>query len=132
MRIKPPLRKVDRWGMGHYHAPRGNRLHNGMDFAALPESEVLANYPGRVTKLGYPYSDDLSFRYVEVTMPAPTEHKLRYFYINPSVKMGDTISEGQVLGTVQDLTTRYKDIINHFHFEVKTQDGDYIDPKEYL
>ena len=134
--IKPPLRTVDNWGQGYYGAPRGSRKHKGIDFAAFPGSEILAEKYGRVSKLGYPYDDDddndgkPDFNYVEIR--DPLGNKCRYFYVLPSVKVGDMIASGQAIGTVQDLESKYEGITPHVHIEVKDKDGKFFDPSEYI
>ncbi|MCA1800695.1 MAG: hypothetical protein LC650_05325 [Actinobacteria bacterium] len=57
----------DRAGGGGYGAPRGrNRKHNGVDLLVQPGDHILSTMAGFVTKHGYCYADDLSWRYVEV------------------------------------------------------------------
>lgn len=130
IKVIPPMRKPDAYGQGHFGAPRGSRIHNGKDYHCAPGSQVCAASSGKVTKTGYPYADDLSFRYVEVTDKAG--YKCRYFYVEPSLEVGDNVSNGAILGAVQDLDKRYPDITPHFHFEVKSEGGKYLDPDVYL
>ena len=131
MEIIPPIRQADDFGSGEFGAPRGYGTHRGVDPACYPGSLVLSKMPGKITKFGYPYSDDLSYRYVQVT----TEDDLdfRYFYVepNPDLAIGDIIRTGAVLGVVQDIGKRYPGITGHFHFEVK-QGDDYLDPTDFL
>ncbi len=137
--ISAPLRKTDSHGAGHYGASRGNRVHNGIDLCAAPGSYVYPIESGTVTKLGYPYGDDLAFRYVELETEEGLFH--RYFYVEPLVDLDDYISFTNYtpLGIAQDLTARYPGITNHFHFEIRRAMPDvgenhweYIDPTEYL
>lgn len=129
MKTQPPIRKSDSYGSGHYGASRGNRLHRGIDYACYPETKVLSLTDGHISKLGYPYGDDLKFRYVQVTDPDGND--LRYFYVSPCVQLGIEIKSGEPLGFTQKLGARYKGITEHFHFEIK-KDGSYLNPKEYL
>lgn len=125
-----PRRTSDSFGSGHYGAPRGSRIHSGIDFAARPHSLLLSPIAGEVTKLGYPYSDDMEFRYVEVTDSDGLRH--RFFYIFPGVAFGETIDVGDPLGTVQDLEPRYPGITPHAHYEIRQDPGNLpIDPDEY-
>lgn len=125
-----PKRHEDKWGSGAYGAPRGDRTHNGIDFVAEPGTMIYPDKFGEVTKLGYPYGDDTSFRYVEVT--DENGYRLRYFYLIPVVKVGQRVDKDTVIGAVQDLTTRYPGIKNHVHLEIKLPDGSYVNPSEYL
>jgi len=62
-----PIRGGDRHGAGHWHASRGSRLHRGVDLACYPDTGIASPVDGIVTKIGYPYGDDLTYRYVQVT-----------------------------------------------------------------
>jgi len=126
---EPELRKPDKWGSGHFGAPRGKRVHHGIDYQASKGSLVHSNVSGKVTKLGYPYADDLSYRYVQVTTEEGLDY--RFFYLEPSVVISDLIATGDILGIVQDLGARYEGITPHFHFEVK-HGNEYLDPADYF
>jgi len=119
-----PIRGDDEHGSGFWHAPRGNRLHNGVDFSCYPGTQILAPVSGVMTKEGYPYADDLDYRYVEITTPGGDCH--RVFYISP-VSNDDVVAGQTIIGYAQDLTTRYPGITNHVHYEIKRGD-EYINP----
>lgn len=131
----PIIRGRDSQGAGYYGASRGNRRHNGIDCCSnageerilLPGDPVRAMNDGMVTKLGYPYADDLSYRYVQVTDAKGRDH--RYFYVLPTVEIGDRVQQGDMLGTLQELT--YEGIEQHYHFEVKYR-GSFLDPVQVL
>lgn len=139
-----PERKTDSYGSGHYGAIRTSsdrkgqkkqRGHNGKDFACYPNTTIHSTIHGTVTKLGYPYGDDLSFRYVQITDIEKNDH--RFFYVEPSVNIGDKINSGQAIGKTQKLGDRYPPkknfpITEHLHYEVKDKDGKYIDPEIFL
>ncbi len=136
-----PPRVADAYGEGHFGAPRGSRTHRGQDFACYPGAEILAPCSGQVTKLGYAYEDDLSYRYVQIT--DAQEAMVRTFYIEPLVGVGDWVEwERTPIGVVQDLRERYPDdrrhpggIIPHVHLEIRVigEDGrlTYVDPADY-
>src|SRR5690606_19387199 len=65
-------RTWDHFGSGAYGASRdgGVRHHAGVDYVAEAGQAVKAPISGYVTRIGYAYADDLSFRYVEITNPA--------------------------------------------------------------
>lgn len=132
IQIEPVMRVSDTHGMGHFGAPRGSRVHMGVDYAVLPDSWVLSPVCGEVSKLGVVYSEHPEFRYVEVT-----DHKykdrLRFFYVYPmGVAVGKVVLAGQRIGYVQDLEELYPGITPHVHFEVMTFEGKYMKPEEYL
>lgn len=134
--VQTPSTREDSYGSGEFGASRGDRTHNGKDFPVLPDSICLSLTSGIITKIGFPYRYDpknpekATYRYVEVT--GSDKNRLRYFYISPLVLLGDKVSEGDRLGTVQDLCLCYKGITPHIHFEVKTPKNTYLDPTAYL
>ena len=127
-----PTRGHDDWGAGHFKAPRGKRTHKGIDYACYPDTVILSPVGGVVTKLGYPYGDDLSFRYVEITDDQGLKHRL--FYVEPGCEPGDEIESGDIIGTAQDIAGRYskpdKYMKNHIHYEI-LEDGEPINPDEF-
>jgi len=131
----PQVRPNDAYGSGHYGASRGTRKHLGIDFACMQGTIILSPVNGFITKLGYTYKDDLSFRYVQVT--TADHYNYRFFYVKPSVKMGDAVNVDSPLGVVQDLTKRYpanerheSAITNHCHFEITNEAGQHINPEK--
>jgi len=143
---KLPRRANDSYGSGAFGASRGSRTHHGIDFECPTEwgfevsdagvlskleypsgVEVVAPASGKVTKLGYPYGDDLSFRYVEVTDSEKRRH--RVFYVEPSVTLGQEVVFGQTpIGVSQDLTKRYpRGMTPHVHYEI-ILNGKHINP----
>lgn len=128
IKIICPERGTDPAGAGHFGARRGTRLHLGVDYTAQPESIVLSPVKGKVTKLGYPYGDDLGYRYVEVTDRAGDRHRL--FYVEPLVLLDQRVKEGDKIGIVQDITRRYPNsgMKPHIHYEIKDENGQHLDP----
>ena len=119
-------RKCDPKGCGHFGAPRGSREHMGVDMACPPGTSIGAPVRGKITKLGHPYSDDLSFRYVQVTSEG---YKFRVFYVDPCVDVGDVVELGDEIGTSQSLAGKHGDAITeHVHFEIRDKDWEYVDP----
>lgn len=132
IKITAPPRGQDSFGSGAFHASRGSRNHQGRDYLAAAGSKVHAVRSGIVTRLGYTYKDNLSYRYVEIK--DVNGHFLRYYYVKPSVEEGDEINTDDVIGFVQNLDLRYKGMPNHIHFEIKDKNYSLvrIDPEEYL
>ena len=128
-----PQRQTDIFGSGAFGASRGRRIHRGIDFACHPGSTILSSTIGTVSRVGWPYSpedpDKGHLRYVEVI--TPLGYQIRYMYVEPLVKQGDTVSRDQPLGIAQDLTEVYNGITPHIHVEVK-KESEYIDPSIYF
>jgi len=119
-------RITDQWGQGHFGAPRGSRQHNGQDYVCPPGSTVLSPVSGEVTKLGFPYADDLSFRYVQITDSRGVDH--RVFYVDPEVLAGQIVCIDSPIGKSQDLDKRYPGITQHVHYEIRRGE-EYINPE---
>lgn len=119
------LRKCDGHGCGHFGASRGGRTHNGIDLACQPKTLVYSPIAGVVSRVGYPYSDDLSYRYVEIS---DGHYSFRVFYVSPLVEVGQSVSKSSIIGEAQDLKPRYQGITPHLHLEIKNSDGEFIDP----
>jgi len=123
---KLELRKPDKWGAGFFGAPRGNRVHTGIDYECPAFRSVLSPCDGTVTKWGYPYGDDLSFQYIQITDAEGYDHRI--FYVSPGQSLGKTIKVGDVIGISQDLEVRYPEITPHIHYEIK-KDDEFINPE---
>jgi len=123
--------RSDEAGDGHFGASRGSRTHRGVDYDCDPVAPVLCLVAGKVTKLGYCYADDLSWRYVQVTDKDSYKH--RFFYVTPTVQVGDFIGRESIIGVAQDITERYpsQGMNAHVHYEIKTTKGEYLDPEEF-
>ena len=126
------LRGQDKYGFGHYKAPRGSRLHNGVDICNVVNEAVEPYVSGLVTKIGMPYadSDKQSFKYIQITCNRGM--RWRYFYVEPLVRVGDVVEKGAIVGWAQDLSIVYPGIKQHIHFEIKLPKGTFIDPIEEL
>ncbi len=127
-----PERQQDAWGSGAFGASRGTRIHKGIDYCCYPGTMIQSPVDGKVTKLGYPYSDDMDFRYVEVTA---NQLRHRIFYVEPSVSVGDEVKAGDIVGVSQDIAGRYRDpakspMTGHVHFEILDANDKAIDPEQ--
>ena len=130
MKVIPKTRGRDSQGAGYYGASRGSRKHNGIDFVAEAGERVCAFVGGTITKLGYAYSDDLSYRYIELVDASGMY--CRYFYVEPLCNVGDIIANGETIGRAQDIAARYQGITPHYHFEVFEGAKHYVNPYAYL
>lgn len=110
------LRGNDPTGHGYYGARRGTRKHKGLDLVASPGDLTISPIHGQVSKIGYPYANALQFRYVEITGDV---YRVRLMYVEPSVKIGDRVFEGDPVGRVQDIASHWNPVMkNHVHLEV--------------
>lgn len=135
---KLKIRGIDKYGNGAFGASRdgGSRKHVGVDIITKDGEPFLSLNAGVITRLGYVYKGNYTFRIVEVTHK--DGERWRYFYVNPVdangkkiVEIGLKISVGQTLGTTQSLQFKYPGITPHVHFEI-IKNGEYIDPTEIV
>lgn len=131
--ITPNIRGYDVHGAGHFGASRGKGSHHGVDFVCLPDSDIHALTGGIVTRIGYPYHPNGvkgHYRYVEIIDKFGL--MCRYMYLSPLVQVGHRVRSGFIIGLSQSLLKTYPGITQHFHFEVKTKKGRYINPHCYF
>ena len=123
------VRGYDKHGAGHYHAPRGTRLHDGIDIITTTGQDIVSPIDGTVTRKSYPYAGDL--RYTGLLITGTGKHKdfeVKIWYMLPfQTLIGKPVIAGNQIGTAQDLTIKYPSITNHVHLQVKVN-GKSVDP----
>jgi len=126
--VSGPVRR-DCWGDGAFGAPRGGRLHRGLDLVAEPGQLVLAPVHGRIVRWGWCYPDDPEYR-LAVIQAADAPMLVRLLYVRPAVRAGTDVTPEDTIGLVQDLRRRYpagarhpEPITPHVHLEVALLDG---------
>ncbi len=131
IRMNAPLRGWDKFGGGHFGASRGGREHNGIDYEIIPGAEIFTvGVSGQITKHGYVYADDSTYRYIEIT--DENEYRHRYFYVSPEAELGDHVTPDDVIGIAQNIADRYPGgMTAHVHYEIKTPSDGFIDPEAY-
>ena len=100
------------------------RTHNGIDIKASAGSEVAASADGVVDDI---FSDGLWGTVMVISHS--DGHQTIYSSLNENtlVNIGDTISQGQIIGSVGDTADAEIALDTHLHFEIMS-DGEYIDP----
>lgn len=102
--------------------------HMGIDFSAQAGEEVVAVYGGTIESITTSY-----LKGTTVTIDHGNGLKSVYNSIDAieSLAEGQTVTSGQVIGSVSDNNRQeYKDG-PHLHFEV-TLNGEWVDPDDYL
>lgn len=105
------------------------RLHQAMDFGAPAGTEVLAAVDGKITSIVT--NDVLDYAVIKI------EHANNltsvYKFIDPAegLEVGQSVSRGQVIGTVATAAGVENEDGDHLHFEV-WKNGEMSDPDEYL
>lgn len=112
---------IDTW-----HAPRGERLHLGVDIIAPRGKLIYAASDGTITKMYTVGTDKNAGNGFRLTMADGTY----FFYghldtIAPGITVGSVVKAGQVLGTVGSTGNTSTP---HLHFEVHPGGGDAVNP----
>jgi murein DD-endopeptidase MepM/ murein hydrolase activator NlpD len=112
-----------------YDATMGDwRTHSGMDIDVALGTEVMAVSTGTVAAIN---EDPL----MGTTVIIDHGKGLTSVYANlagqPTVKVGDQVTTGTVIGAVGDTAIAESSMPAHLHFEMK-QDGVSIDPVQFL
>ena len=122
------IRDTDEWGSGAYGAPRGDRTHRGIDIVTTHGQVITAPFDGIMVRRADPYEDDPA--YTGCLLRRESDGlEIKLFYIE-NLSTG-AVSEGQKIGTAQDIAQKYPGITNHIHLEVWLN-GAPVDPTPYL
>jgi murein DD-endopeptidase MepM/ murein hydrolase activator NlpD len=136
LQIIPPLRGIDSAGNGAFGARRGSRVHRGTDIQVIPGSLLLSLTPGLLSRQGYAYSNDLTYRILDLLIGDYIT--VRYFYAtldDQGAKIGDMVKAGDVIGRCQDITQRFPNsgMLPHIHLEVyNVLIKEHLDPEHFF
>ena len=127
------VRGNDSFGQGRFGASRGLRLHVGVDLNVTAGADVYSPVFGKVTRIALPYKSDQRYKGLVIEgLGKYVGYVIKLFYLDPKLGIvGRTVAQGEVVGTAQDLTVKYRGISNHIHFEI-TQNGVAVDPSRFL
>lgn len=122
--------RSDPAGDGRFHAPRGDRLHNGLDLLCTPKQPILCPIACHFVRISNPYASDNRWHGVLLQI-GHTEIFL--WYLRPYYfRTWEELAEGEVLGMAQDISLKYGGgMLPHIHIGVK-ESGTWIDPMERL
>ncbi|WDO13050.1 M23 family metallopeptidase [Flavobacterium sp. WW92] len=124
------IRGCDPFGCGSFGAGRGERKHQGEDFTVSPGESIFSPISGTVTRFPFPYGNDLSYTGIEIKN---SEHEIKIFYMTPTVKIGQAIAAGQVIGKAQDIAKKYgASMTNHIHVELRDKKGTLLQISNFI
>ena len=108
-------------------ALRDWRTHNGIDLEAEAGTQVLAAANGVVEEI---YDSSMG---TSVLIDHQNGYKTLYANLDEStsIKKGDEVAEGDVIGVVGNTALADATDLPHLHFEI-TKDGENINPSEYI
>ena len=104
------------------------RVHNGIDIAAEPGTEVCAAADGTVYTI---YEDETMGTTVVIRHDGGYVTKYASLASDVSVSVGQSVTSGQKIGTVGCTALLETAIGDHLHFAV-TCNGAVVDPNEFL
>ena len=114
--------------LSYNQTTRDWRVHNGVDLAAEAGAEVKAAADGEVYTV---FEDDAMGTTVVIRHADGYTTKYASLAENVSVKPGDTVTMGQVIGYASDSAIVESTLGTHVHFGVTCNDSP-VDPAEFL
>jgi len=114
--------------LSYNQTTRDWRVHNGVDIAAAEGTEVMAAADGEVYTV---YEDDIMGTTVVIRHTGGYTTKYSSLSEEPAVAPGDSVTLGQVIGTVGTTALVESAMGAHVHFSVTHQDV-LMDPAEFL
>ena len=114
--------------LSYNQTTRDWRVHDGMDIAAEAGTQVCAAADGTVYTV---YEDETMGMTVVIRHDGDYTTKYASLDKEVSVKAGDTVKAGQVIGTVGTTALLESGIGDHVHFSVSC-DGTLVDPVDFL
>lgn len=126
-----PVRS-DSGGDGHYGASRskkgagGNLIryaHRGADFSGTPGQPIKAPIGGVIKRKARPYAEGEYLGCVIVGKKGIC--KMFYFIPNPDL-VGRVVSQGDVIGVMQDISKKYAGVTPHVHLEFNEFNPEYL------
>jgi hypothetical protein len=112
----PMIIRSDALGDGHYLAPRGNRLHQGVDYVVTPGEHILLPWSGYLVREAKPYSDSS----LTGCVIQSKDMILKVFYVKPFMHLvGHQLPAGTVFALADDVRIKYgSKMTPHIHVEV--------------
>lgn len=104
------------------------RVHDGVDIAAVPGTQVMAPAGGTVADL---YTDDLMGTTVVILHADGVMSTCSNLAPVPAVEIGDTVRTGDIIGSVGTGAIAESAQAPHLHLSM-TRDGESVDPLGYL
>lgn len=121
----------------------GGRIHMGDDLLAKVGEVCRTNFSGVIAYVsgkgvGAYNNSTLAFRDPnnEVPFVVMTNNEgflVKYLYVTPSVKAGQVVELGDVIGTVYDIRKHYTQAMPvHVHYEIVNKEGKAVNPLPWL
>jgi len=134
------VRGMDRWASdgGAYHAKRSRdgrpRLHEGIDFVAVPGTPLVAPAPSRFIRFADPYPDAVDSRLGGAVLRTPNNWEIKFLYcrVDDNIREGRLLRRGERFAVAQSLQKLYPGIQDHVHVEVFNPSGERVNPTPWF
>ena len=104
------------------------RTHDGVDIAAQIGTKVFAAADGKVDAV---YADDMFGTTVVINHGSGIISVYSNLAATPTVKVGDAVTMGSVIGAVGDTALAETGEVAHLHYAMKAENAS-VDPADYL
>ena len=105
----------DTEGAGDFIAPRGDRIHDGLDLVCYPGQDIFSPVRGLYYRPVDPYGNG-EFSGMRICCRWAIFDML---YVEPIVPEGSEVAQGQIVAKAQDITARYgPSMTSHIHFRM--------------
>lgn len=130
------IRGTDAYGSGFHGAPRGSRIHDGVDYVSIAGQQVNASLSGKVIKLSRPYSSGIdAAELAGVQIVASDGSCCWMWYMQPLdnivgsiVKAGDSM-----VGSAKTLQNRYTNgMTDHIHIRLHDRQDNIINAEDVI
>lgn len=104
------------------------RTHQGIDISSQLGSKVMATADGVVSSV---FFDQLMGETVVISHEGDLQSVYSNLALTPTVAVGDSVTTGQIIGSVGETAIAEGAKATHLHFEMM-EDGELVDPVSYL
>ncbi|KAM4621491.1 leukocyte cell-derived chemotaxin-2-like [Polymixia lowei] len=120
-------RTSDRWGQGRYGAPRGSRVHRGLDIVCSDGATVYAPFDVTLNGKLTVYTDPKKEAINSGINLSGQGLCFKLFYVKPDRTSG-RVRKGERIGTMLPMQSVYPGITSHVHVQM----CDRSDPTKYF
>ncbi|XP_070707826.1 leukocyte cell-derived chemotaxin-2-like [Pempheris klunzingeri] len=110
-------RTSDSWGAGHYGAPRGSRVHKGLDIVCSDGSTVYAPFDVTLHGKVIVYTDPNKAAINSGINLRGEGLCVKLFYVQPDRTSG-SVRKGERIGTMLPMQSVYPGITSHVHVQM--------------
>ncbi|KAG6941162.1 leukocyte cell derived chemotaxin 2 [Chelydra serpentina] len=110
------VRGCDRFGCGHYGAPRPPGIHKGVDVICRDGSIVYAPFSGVIGGRANPYKVGKNSAINNGILLRGSGFCIHMFYIRP-VRYSGRINKGQKIGVMLPMQRVYRGMTSHVHVQ---------------